>query len=102
MKPAHPQQHPAGRTFGLTEEEIANIRRAAEKPLWRYILADRAFRPIVLAVVLGVIATQLIFDGHSGGSEALILFCLIYCIRVAASIYGWFSKRRLGRQLGYG
>jgi hypothetical protein len=101
VKPAHPLQHPAGRTFGLTEEEVAKIRLAAESPLWRYILADLFSRSTRTFIVALCVFNLLAFHLH-GNASIWVVCGMFVAAGVVRSTYDWFSKRRLGHQLGYG
>ena len=87
----HPEQHPAGNTYGLTQSECANIRFAAESSLWRYIFANPRFlgRDLIGIVLLGLLT----------GSRMAIPF-IVAAVAVIRS-YDWFCKRRLGVSLGY-
>jgi hypothetical protein len=99
MNTAHPQQHPAARTFGLQEKEIADLRLAAQSPLWRYLLTG-LFRPMfVPLIILAVAFIQIALDSDKQGAVLAIGFIFIF--RIAFRTYDWFPRRRLGRQLGY-
>jgi hypothetical protein len=105
MKPAQPQQHPEGRTLGLTEEEIAKIRLATESSLWRYHVARWTIY-LKVAPVMVIFGFALLLrsphDGRWVNWMGLGASCLIAIILFTGHTYDWFSRRRLGRQLGYG
>jgi hypothetical protein len=99
---AHPQVHPAGRTYGLEDAEVEKLRTAARYPFWRYLLASRRFTRILsFAVVMSFCAYLFGHWTPAANPAPLVALGAILLLQAGLNFYDWTRKRGLARKLGY-
>ena len=87
---SHPQEHPSGVTFGLTDSEVADIRFAATHSLFIYLFGSSRFQRVVTAVIIFLTVSSFLQLGSHGWDifsrphPLLALFCLFQVFQQAA------------------